>query len=298
VNDTTIGVILNPASAAGKTIKLLPVVVASLEHSGRRFDIHVTSRAGEAPGVVGEMAARGCAIVVAIGGDGTINEVASGIVRSGARVVLGLVPSGHGSDLVRTLSIPSDPDRAMERVYAGQIKTIDVGQATFDSGEVRYFLNVAGLGFDSIVAETMVGTKLPGSTLPYIVGLVKAMRLYKNTPVRVEGEHGNYVGPALSVIVANARYFGGGMQIAPMADMQDGLLDAAVLGDISKADLIRQVPRVYRGKHIDHPKFHHVPAKSLRVTAERPLRVQLDGELGPATPVTFSVIPGGIDIVV
>jgi diacylglycerol kinase (ATP) len=298
VNDTTIGVILNPASAAGKTIKLLPVIAASLERSGRKFDIHVTNRAGEAPGVVAELAARGCGIVVAIGGDGTINEVASGIMECGQPVALGLVPSGHGSDLVRTLAIPADIDAAMARIYQGHTGTFDVGKATFDSGATRWFMNVAGLGFDSIVAEIMVGTKLPGSTLPYIVGLIKGLRQYQNTPVRVEGGGRVIEGPALSVIIANARYFAGGMKIAPMADMQDGKLDAAVLGDISKLDLIRQVPRVYRGKHVDHPKFHHFPATEIRVTSERPLRVQLDGELAQATPVIFSVVPGGIRVVV
>lgn len=298
VNDTTIGVILNPASAAGKTIKALPTIAASLERSGRSFDIFVTSRAGEAPGVVAEMASRGVGIVVAVGGDGTINEVVSGIMDCGRPIALGLVPSGHGSDLVRTLAIPSDIEAAMARVYHGTTATFDVGRATFDDGTSRWFLNVAGLGFDSIVAEIMVGTKLPGSTLPYIVGLLKGLSRWRNTPVRVEGGGRVIEGPALSVIIANARYFGGGMKIAPMADMQDGLLDAAVLGDISKPDLIRQVPRVYRGKHVTHPKFHHFTAAEIRVTSERPLRVQLDGELARATPVTFSVVPGGIRVVV
>ena len=298
MNDATIGVILNPASAAGKTIKALPTIAASLERSGRSFDIHVTSRAGEASGVVAEMAARGVRIIVAVGGDGTINEVASGIMDCGQPISLGLVPSGHGSDLVRTLTIPNDAEAAMARIYNGSTATFDVGRATFDDGSARWFMNVAGLGFDSIVAEIMVGTKLPGSTLPYIVGLLKGLSRYQNTPVRVEGEGRVIDGLALSVIIANARYFAGGMKIAPMADMQDGKLDAAVLGDITKLDLLRQVPRVYRGKHVDHPQFHHFPATQIRVTSERPLRVQLDGELAQATPVTFSVVPGGMRVIV
>jgi diacylglycerol kinase (ATP) len=294
VSSATIAVVLNPVSGAGKTLKLLPTVTEALQRLDRPFHLHVTTHAGEAPGVAQRFAEDGAAVVIAIGGDGTINEVANGLLASGTSVPLGLVPSGHGSDFVRTVQVPKSIDDAIGAACAGRVRKIDVGKATFADGSSRYFVNVAGLGFDAEVAQRALGTKLPGSTLPYLAALGGALVGYRNIGVTIEADGERQSFTAVFVTVANAKFFGGGLKITPMAEIEDGLLDLAVIGDLGKLELLRQVPGVYRGKHVDHPKFTHRHVKSVRIETVSPARVQLDGELVGSAPVTFAVAPAAL----
>ncbi len=296
MDPSTVAVILNPASGAGKTLKLVPQVMNALNAQGRSFKLHLTSRRGEATDVARTFALDGVAVVIAVGGDGTIHEVANGLLASGRDVPLGLVPSGHGSDFARTAGIPKSVDEAVARGCAGTSRRIDVGRATFDDGTSRNFLNVAGLGFDAEVAQRVLNTRMPGSTLPYLVAVGGALARYQNIKVKVEADGEVISETAVFVVVANARYFAGGLQIAPMAEIDDGLLDFAVIGDFGKAELIRQVPSVYRGTHVDHPKFLHRRAKSIRIETVEPARIQVDGELAGNAPVTFTVMPGALSL--
>ena len=140
----------------------------------------------------------------------------------------------------------------------------------------------------------MQKTKLPGSTLPYLLAVASTLVRYKNIGVEVQVDGESLSHRAVFVTVANARYFGGGLMIAPMAEIDDGLLDFAVIGDFGKLELVKQVPGVYRGKHVDHPKFHHRRARSIRIETAEPARVQVDGELAGSAPVTFTVEPGAL----
>ena len=296
MDPSTVAVILNPASGAGKTLKLVPQVMKALNAQGRPFKLHLTSRRGEATDVARQFALDGVAVVIAVGGDGTIHEVVNGLLASGRDVPLGLVPSGHGSDFARTAGTPKSVDEAVARGCAGTSRRIDVGRATFDDGTSRNFLNVAGLGFDAEVAQRVLNTRMPGSTLPYLVAVGGALARYQNIKVKVEADGEVISETAVFVAVANARYFAGGLQIAPMAEVDDGLLDLAVIGDFGKAELIRQVPSVYRGTHVDHPKFLHRRAKSIRIETVEPARIQVDGELAGSAPVTFTVMPGALSL--
>ncbi|HKG25987.1 MAG TPA: diacylglycerol kinase family protein, partial [Thermomicrobiales bacterium] len=185
-----IAVILNPASGAGKTLKLVPRVTEALKQLKRPFNLHLTTRAGEAPDVARQFALDDASVVIAVGGDGTINEVANGLLTCGRDVPLGLVPSGHGSDFVRTAKTPKTVEEAIELACKGETRPIDVGRASFDDGTLRYFLNVAGLGFDAAVAQRVQKTKLPGSTLPYLLAVASTLVRYKNigVEVQVDGE--------------------------------------------------------------------------------------------------------------
>jgi diacylglycerol kinase (ATP) len=291
-----IAVVLNPASRAGKTLGLLPKVSAALLATGRPHQIYVTEAPNDAPQAAQRFAEDGAEIVIAIGGDGTFNEVANGLVASGKDVPLGLVPSGHGSDFVRTVGIPRDLNAALDRCLNGSRRAIDIGRATFADGSSRIFINLAGLGFDAAVAERALKTKMPGSVLPYLVSLGGALFSYQNLQVSVEADGQRVTGSAISVLIANAKYAAGGMKVAPMAEINDGVLDVAIIGDLGKFELVRQVPNVYRGKHVTHPKFTHLPVRSVRVETNVPAQVQLDGELHGTSPVTFSVEPGALTL--
>jgi diacylglycerol kinase (ATP) len=291
-----IAVIMNPASRNGRTLKLLPQVTAALQTSGRPHEIYLTKEPNDAISAARRFADQDAEVVIAVGGDGTINEVANGIVESGKAVPLGLVPSGAGVDFVRTAGTPRELTAAFDRAINGTRRLIDIGRATFADGSSRIFLNLAGLGIDAEIAERAEAARLPGSTLPYLWGLGGALFKYEKLHVAVEADGQRVTGSAISVLVANAKFAAGGMHIAPMAEIDDGLLDVAIIGDFGKFELVRQMPNVYRGKHTTHPKFTHLPVTSVRVETNMPTRVQLDGELHGTSPVTFTVEPGALTL--
>lgn len=294
IGEPTVGVVLNPASGGGKTLKAAPTIVKALQARGECYQVSLTAGPGDAIEKARAFAEAGARVVIAVGGDGTINEVANGLVEAGGETALGIVPAGRGSDFARTVQTPKEIVDAVARACGSAPRRIDVGKATFDDGTHRYFLNVAGLGFDAVVAERAYGSRLPGSQLPYLSGLAGSLGKYRNIPVRVEANGETIETPAVFVVIANAAFFGGGLHIAPMASIEDGLLDLGIIGDISKGELLRQVPGVYRGKHVTHAKFTHRCVTEARVTTGERARVQLDGELCGDCPVTFSVCPGAL----
>lgn len=293
---SSIGIIINPASAGGKTLQLAPQITELFANSGRKHDVYISSRSGEPPVIARQMLERGIKTVVAVGGDGTINEVASALLDHGGDVALGIIPSGSGSDFVRTLQLPKDVASAVKIILDRRTTPVDAGRISFDDGSSIYFVNVAGLGFDAVTAEYAMDSILPGSTLPYLASALKAMRVYHNMKMKIESEHGVWEGRAASVLFANAKFFGGGMKIAPMAEISDGLLDVCILGDLTNFEMIRAVPGVFKGKHTSNPKFTHFSATSIKVSTEYPARIQADGELFKYTPVTIDILPGALQI--
>jgi diacylglycerol kinase (ATP) len=294
VDQSTVAVILNPAAGAGKTLKLLPRVSAALQKLGRPYHLHVTTRPGEAPEVARQMAKAGAGVMIAVGGDGTINEVVNGIVTSGRQVPFGIVAGGHGSDFARTISVPTKVEDAIRRAASGIRRPIDLGRVTFEDGTSRLFINVAGLGFDADVADRAYYSRLPGGKLPYLAAVVGALLHFRNLEVTVAFDGQQVTQRAVFVTIANAKYFGGGLQITPMAAIDDGLLDLAIIGDLGKLELLGQVPNVYRGAHTNHPKFTHHQVRTVRIETASPARVQVDGELIGAAPATFSVEPAAL----
>ncbi len=288
-----IAVILNPHSGGGKTLRLLPKVSAALQALEEPHYIHVTTGPNDATAAARRLAPNS-RLLIAIGGDGTFNEVANGLLDTDLDVPLGLVPSGHGSDLVRSTATPKTFEAALHHCLTRTHRRIDVGRLDFADGSVRRFLNMAGLGFDACVAERALGIRMPGSTLPYLWSIASTLKGYRNIHVAIETDGETRTTCAASVLVANGQFLAGGMHMAPMADLQDGLLDLAILGDFTKAEMVREVPNVYRGKHTGHPKFLHVRAKSIRVESIEPARVQADGELVGSAPVSFTVEPGAL----
>jgi len=288
-------VILNPVAGSGKALTLLPKVISAIESLGRQYHIHLTVRAGDGRVATERLARQGASVIIAVGGDGTIHEVANGLCDSGTRVPMGVVPAGNGGDFARTIGASKRIEESVPLACSGNARPIDVGVATFDDGSSHVFINVAGLGFDALAAERAARTKfLPGANLPYLVAALQTLVSYKNIPVTVEADGEVITTNAVFVQAANAQFMGGGYKIAPMADISDGLLDVAIVGDMTKPDLLRTLPKVYSGGHVNHPKFIHRQARSIRIDSERPSRVQLDGEVMGSAPVTFSVKPGAI----
>ncbi len=234
-------------------------------------------------------------MIVAVGGDGTVNEVAAGIAGAGG-VELAVIPRGTGVDFVRTYGIPTKLEGAVEVALHGRTREIDGGRVGYRawSGEPAesWFFNAAGVGMSGAVAKrTNESSKALGGKLSYLWSTLAVFARWRNTEVRVQVDGETRSGRMHEVVVANGRYLGGGMMICPEASPDDGLFDVLLIGDITKADLVRTLPKIYRGTHLPHPKAELLRGAAVAVDSDEPLPVQLDGEQPGTTPVRFELVP-------
>ncbi len=296
--------IVNPVAAGGKTGKVWPQIEKKLHSLDLRFDYRFTEAPNHATTLAREGVEQGYETVVAVGGDGTVNEVVNGLMSPGTErgaATLGVVITGRGSDLARTIGVPSDFREACTRLCGERTMTVDVGLVQFyreGESSQRYFVNVGGGGFDGEVAER--ANRAPnfmGGTIPYLSSLVTTLISYRNKDIELVLDDQEPMSMVVnSVVVANCQYFGGGMRVAPEADPNDGLFDVIVIGDIDKIEFLMTVPKVYDGTHITHPQVDSYRARRVEVRSKQPLMLQVEGEVCGHTPLTFEIIPSALDI--
>jgi len=296
-------VIVNPVAGAYSTRRKWPRISKLLKHVGLSFDYEYTEGVGHAVELARVAASDGYRYIVAIGGDGTVNEVANGILHSTrpTETSLGVVSTGTGSDFARSVGIPRDYIRACSSLCSSRRRLIDVGVVEFRrSGQVlqRFFINVAGVGFDATVVEAT--EKLPkyfGGTIPYLAGLFRTLFGYRNKAVVLSVGNKVEANRILSVVVANGGYVGGGMHIAPKAKLSDNLLDVLIIGDMGKFELLKALPMVYKGTHINHPKVRMEQVTHITIESSERLLVHADGELLGECPASFWLVPAALSIV-
>jgi YegS/Rv2252/BmrU family lipid kinase len=237
----------------------------------------------------------GATLVVAVGGDGAVNETADGIVKAGRPVELAILPIGTGMDFIRTHAIPKGFDDAVQVAAGGDIREIDAGRVTYRawSGEtgVRHFANVASVGMSGAVAQRANAmSKAFGGRVTFFYALVRVFATWQNSEVTVELEGDSRRAAMHDVVVANGQWHGGGMWLAPEADPDDGLFDVLLIGDVTKADFARSALKIYRGTHLTHPKVELLRSPWVQVDAAEPLPIELDGEQPGTTPARFEVV--------
>jgi YegS/Rv2252/BmrU family lipid kinase len=243
----------------------------------------------------------GARLLVAVGGDGTVNEVANGLVGA-EEAELAIVPRGTGGDFVRTFGIPSRLEDAVRVALHGRTRTIDLGRAAFRtwSGEAgeSYFANIASAGMSGAVAKrTNEATYTPlGGKVAYLWSTVVVFAGWRNAELEVTVDGAVRSGPMFDVIVGNCCYLAGGMKMLPEAEPDDGLFDVLLIGDVSKLDLVRTMPKIYRGTHLPHPRAELLRGASVTVETSQQLPVELDGEQPGTTPIRFDVVPGALRI--
>jgi diacylglycerol kinase (ATP) len=286
-------VVVNPAAGGGRTARvwrrLRDVVAATLPAE------HVQTRAaGDGERVAREAAAAGAPLVVAVGGDGTLNEVVNGVRSVGGATAVGAVLTGRGCDACRNFGVPRDPAAAVRALAEGGDARFDLGLVQWADGRRRWFAISAGAGFDAAVARRAQSVRARG-TLPYLAAVVASVKQHRpiETMLELDGVREPSI-PVTAVVAANGRWFGGGMKIAPQADVADGLLDVVVLGALGRLELLRWLPTIYPGTHVRHPRVSVRRARSLRIETAVPLPTHVDGEPIGTTPVTVSVDPGAL----
>mgnify|MGYP001350198634 CR=1 FL=1 len=297
-------VIVNPMAGACSTLRKWPRISRLLKHIGLSFDYEYTEGVGHAIELARLAASDGYRYLVAVGGDGTVNEVANGILHStnSSSTSLGVLSTGTGSDFVRSVGIPWDYTSACSSLTSSRRLLIDVGVVEYrSSGQTRqrFFVNAAGVGFDAaVVAATERFPKYFGGTIPYLAGLVRTLFGYRNKAAILRVGDKVEAKRILSVVVANGGYLGGGMHVAPGAEVNDGLLDVVIIGDVGKFETLKTLPMVYKGTHIRHPKVSM--EKAAHVTIESPERVLVhaDGELLGEGPASFRLVPAALSVVV
>jgi YegS/Rv2252/BmrU family lipid kinase len=291
--------LVNPASDNGSTGRRWP----ELAHRAAGLGLSGETLFSEGPGHLIELARSavdgGATLVVAVGGDGTMNEVVNGI--AGRDVEFATIPLGTGMDFGRTYGIPTKFEDAVRVALSGTPRTIDAGRVSYRTwgGEdaERWFGNVSSVGMSGAVAQRANGmSKALGGKATFFYALTRVFFEWENTDVTVRFDGEERHGKMHDVIVANGAWHGGGMKLAPDARSDDGAFDVVLIGDVGKVDFLTTAPKLYKGKHVSHPKVEVVRTARVEVDAAEHLPIELDGEQVGTTPATFEVVPGALRV--
>lgn len=289
-------VIVNPVAGGGRARRFWDRAAVSCLTAGLALEVVYTGGRGDAANAA---AGAGDRLVIAVGGDGTAHEVVNGLLRRPSSRPPRFAPLLYGSagDLARTLPCPSRPAEVAVWLSQDRWRVVDVGRVGSSTGR-RYFINAADVGIGAeVVRRAARGPAGLAGTLNFLGAAVVSLIVHRNTLVQLAADQGAVEEIRVRTIaVANGRYFGGGMQIAPNADPADGLLDIVIVGDFGRLEGIVNLPRLYRGTHITLPKVRVLRARRLEVDAPEPVGVETDGELAGTTPAVFEVVPSALRV--
>ncbi|MFZ4507032.1 MAG: diacylglycerol/lipid kinase family protein [Fimbriimonas sp.] len=291
-------VIRNPVSGRGTGTKLWPQVEKWLQdYRPAIASLEIVTTTGPNHAVMeARIAAESADLIVACGGDGTIGDVANGLI--GSHVPMGVVPMGTGNDLARHLGLQGNLERAVKIAMTGTPKPIDGG--LWSVGEdSRVFFNACGCGFDAeVAARVNSGFRRLKGTAAYIAAVLDSLRSYEAVPIRITMGDQVVETEAMLCCVASAESYGGGMKIAPKASLTDGLLDVVLVRKATRMEFLRAFPSVFRGGHLGHRLVSawQVPEVVIEPLSDAPPLVLADGELVGRLPGRFSVVPNALEV--
>jgi YegS/Rv2252/BmrU family lipid kinase len=304
-------VIVNPKSAGGATSERWSKAASDLRAHFGAFQVAFTKQQGDGIELAKRGVEAGRQFIIACGGDGTINEVANGIIESGKSVELGILPSGTGGDFRRTLGFSTNARETAQSLRDGATRTIDAGRVTFENhvGETisRYFLNVSSFGLSaSIISRVKNKSSLDWMPIDAFRGrasfalstLQEVLDLgFTTVRVKIDGREEKLLN-TINFCVANARFFGGGMKIAPKASINDGFFDVINIGDIKTAKIILNAYRLYNGSHLDLSEVKSTLARRIEVSPanNQTIFLETDGELPGRLPAIFEIIPNALRV--
>jgi diacylglycerol kinase (ATP) len=297
-------VILNPWAGRGSAGQRRADLERGLHEAGVPFELVTTHARGGATELAWQGIERGCGRIVAVGGDGTINEVANGIKEAeaalGRRARLGVIPLGTGSDFIKSLDGIEANDLAggIRRIVTNTIRSVDLGRVRVDDGDTRLFINAVGMGLDAqVAAESLKLTRLKGMAV-YLVAIIRALANYRAHPMTVEYDGQRLQRRLLFASIANGRCQGAGFWLTPDAVVDDGLLDLCLVDNMRLDQIIRALPRLMEGSHTTLKQVTMGRGQHIRVTCTAPVPVATDGEVVAtnARGITIETLPGALDI--
>lgn len=298
-----IAVILNPVARHGWAGRQRRRLERALSAAGLAYDLHETRYRRHAVELAEHLAAEHD-VVVAAGGDGTVNEVSRGLIRAGGGAHLGLVPIGTGNDFTKMIGVPCQVEEAVDVLSRHRPRCVDYGRFEWwEDADVPagsgFFVNAIGLGFDAQVAVSVDRfRRLPGKA-PYVAAVLQSLRQWRTPRGRVQADAATvYAGKLFFATTSNGRCSGGGFYLSPGASVNDGHLDLIVLEEVSVGRVLQLLPRVLLGRHEGAPEVHTCRARSVEVSVEAPLPVHVDGEIVTrrATRLHVEVVAGGLSI--
>jgi diacylglycerol kinase (ATP) len=299
--------IVNPASGAGRAAREWSAIEGWLPSTGIPYEVAMTTRPLEATAMAERAVRDSRPVIVAVGGDGTLNEVVNGFFHNGAPIPttsrLAMLPLGTGGDFRRTLKIPLDPKAAVDILRTGIPRRLDAGCVSYKANDgstgVRHFINIADAGLGGeVVHRVNKGSKRLGSATFTLTSFMSLLA-WKNKPMNVVVDGVSHDLKAQQVVVANCQYFGGGMRMAPTASPTDGVFDVILVGNAGKLETIRGIGTVRTGAHMDehNPKVQFMYGKRISVTSPQQVRIDLDGEDPGFLPALFEIQPGAIEFI-
>jgi diacylglycerol kinase (ATP) len=300
-------VIVNPVAGGGSVRRQWPHIKEQLNNTGLSFDYEFTNSIGHAAELARQAAETGYNCVVVVGGDGTVNEVANGILNSSRsdKILLGIVSAGSACSFARSLGIVRDYAGACSRLMGKSRAVIDVGvvQCQSDGHLIqRYFVNFADVGLGSAIVDAW--RHLPGQLgrgVNHTLRTAQALKClfnYRNASVKLQEGDDSETIVSSDIIISNGQYFGDGMQIAPHAKMDDGLLDVLSVRDLGRSELLKIWPRLYSGSHIGNSKIKEAKTTCIKIESEDVLLVEADGVILGQTPASFWVTPAALTVAI
>jgi diacylglycerol kinase (ATP) len=284
-----IALLTNPTAGKGKGAKVREQALTRLRRAGLTVRDLQGRDAGEALVLARQCVADGVDALVVCGGDGMVHLAVQALATTGTP--LGIVPAGTGNDVARYFDIPrKDPDAAVDRVIAGATRTIDLAR----SGS-QFFVTVLAAGFDAVVNERANRMTWPKGQMRYNIATLAELRVFEPLPYTLQLDDRQVSLEAMLVAVGNGPSFGGGLRITEGAVLDDGLLDVVIIKPISKPDLIRTYPKLFKGTHIHHPQYEHHLVRSVTVAAPG-IVSYADGERFGPLPLTVECAPGALTV--
>ncbi len=299
--------IVNPRAANGAVGKQWPGLRKKVKDRLGVFATRITKGPGDATRLCREAVLEGADMVICVGGDGTLNEVINGLLDEAGNLLrpvpLAFMPRGTGGDFSKSASIPGDPDRGLDNILGLHVRYVDLGRLTFHHREgrpsYRYFHNVVSFGLGGEVDDRVnKTTKVFGGFFSFIWATLLALLLYNKKIMRVtiDGDFDEEI-QAWNVAVANGQYHGGGMRVAPGADLSDGLFQITLIGDLNLAQVFWNLPKLYNGRIYEHPKIKKQEGRRVTASSTETVLLDMDGEQFGRLPVEIDVIPGVLPII-
>ncbi len=301
--------IVNPKSGNGTTGRNWPSIDREIRRGLRTdYEVKFTERLGHATLLTSEAIKEGSELVMAVGGDGTINEVVNGFFQDGKPLnpdaAMAIMSIGTGSDFIKTLQSPTTPFECAERTRSGKVWRIDLGRCSLvglDGGQrSRLFINIADFGSGGAVVDKVNRTtKVLGGRISFLWGILTTLPTYKNklTKYKIDDEP-EQEKILNTLVVANGRYYGGGLQPAPNAKLDDGLFDIVTIGDVGFFEAVSSLGEFRKGTHLDNPNISYSRGRTVFANSDETQLVEMEGEVVGRLPARFEMLPKAMNIIV